>query len=680
METTSSSSSLVSKAKFAFHSAAAKAEKVLTDLKTDHHNREIEEQQSHDISKNLSNFEENHVESDNEIKHLKWKPVSLGRKHDWQEKLRNIRRGKKEIEEKEREKEKAFNFISDFLDQDNDTTSQIDIVNVTIEKSVERELLVKDEEELSPANMVSIPPTSIIKQLATAIESGKKLNTMKDLLASSRSSSPVRERGGLSFSAMKSLVLREKEDKATTDLHDDDEFLPSLVQSLFKLEGHFPRRNNTIDSATPSLPREIHGSPPESIVVKLSEIIGGLKTLRKMALFWCKVIAELRRLWYEGQPVPCVPLDESPDLNFCLLHQQLQVINCCISRKKRRALASEILHSIIGESTSNSEEVIVSPEHLSSNPSLYAKVSTGDYVLRLGADRPADKLTMLETGEPIYAPVTQEGPILTEDLIKEAEEFVLRTGSCGAGCSQLLSDMQAFKAANPGCILEDFVRWHSPPDWSRNDPEEAKDSRSVQDLTSKRGQLSSRMQKEGNLWRELWDTAKPLPALQQNPLFDEDLAVEGILNYLEEITPFELFRQLFISLVSSGFVIAEGAVSPNSDLSKLFYECKDYVIAACQGGSWADNNLDDLCQVYETVESILVYPKDCLKIINQPDETPAAAGIDEPKRRFKKLSLNFGGGKDRQFLRKPAALFSRRPPKPTTSAASSLDENDWTIV
>ncbi len=25
--------------------------------------------------------------------------------------------------------------------------------------------------------------------------------------------------------------------------------------------------------------------------------------------------------------------------------------------------------------------------------------------------------------------------------------------------------MSAFKAANPGCLLEDFVRWYSPADW-----------------------------------------------------------------------------------------------------------------------------------------------------------------------------------------------------------------------
>ena len=29
----------------------------------------------------------------------------------------------------------------------------------------------------------------------------------------------------------------------------------------------------------------------------------------------------------------------------------------------------------------------------------------------------------------------------------------------------LLSDMEAFKAANPGCSLGDFVRWYSPRDW-----------------------------------------------------------------------------------------------------------------------------------------------------------------------------------------------------------------------
>lgn len=54
------------------------------------------------------------------------------------------------------------------------------------------------------------------------------------------------------------------------------------------------------------------------------------------------------------------------------------------------------------------------------------------------------------------------------------------------------------QAANPGCILEDFVRWHSPPDWTEGEPsDEAQEYVDQVDSSSTRGQLSSRMQKEG---------------------------------------------------------------------------------------------------------------------------------------------------------------------------------------
>ena len=34
--------------------------------------------------------------------------------------------------------------------------------------------------------------------------------------------------------------------------------------------------------------------------------------------------------------------------------------------------------------------------------------------------------------------------------------------------TSLLSDMESFKAANPGSTLSDFVRWHSPRDWEED--------------------------------------------------------------------------------------------------------------------------------------------------------------------------------------------------------------------
>ncbi|KAL0302023.1 UNVERIFIED_CONTAM: Rab3 GTPase-activating protein catalytic subunit [Sesamum radiatum] len=295
---------------------------------------------------------------------------------------------------------------------------------------------------------------------------------------------------------------------------------------------------------------------------------------------------------------------------------------------------------------------------------------------------------MLETGEPIYSPVMQEPPLLTEDLIKETEEFVLRTGSVGAGCSQLLSDMQAFKvtsnmrcllfvvkaflAANPGCILEDFVRWHSPPDWMENDTSSDLENASDGGDVSTKGQLSSRMQKEGNLWRELWDTSKPVPAVRQAPLYDEELAVEGILDALEEISPPELFKQLFIAVLGTGLVIAEATLSTHSSLSSFYNECKNYIAVTCQGNIWAEK-LDDICQVYETVETMLLNQDEELKITGQPEET---TGTSDMKNRLKKLSLIFSG-------KNKSSSKGKKPPKAAASPADKLSssvENEWTIL
>ena len=51
--------------------------------------------------------------------------------------------------------------------------------------------------------------------------------------------------------------------------------------------------------------------------------------------------------------------------------------------------------------------------------------------------------------------------------------FFLRLGTSAEGANLrarmqsacLLSDMESFKAANPGAVLGDFVRWYSPRDW-----------------------------------------------------------------------------------------------------------------------------------------------------------------------------------------------------------------------
>ncbi|KAL6205479.1 hypothetical protein ACLB2K_022738 [Fragaria x ananassa] len=686
--------SFVSKARTAFHSAAAKAERVLSDLKQP-------DRPDSDKTSPRSFAEDEESKGLHESKASRWRPPNIGtkqewqdRKQEWQDRLRNIGKGKKGVEETE--KAEYSSMAVPYYDEN------LYILNMKNDMEAKGADLIPSVESLDADNIV-IPPLSVMRQLATAVEAGKKSKSMKDILGSSVNSSPGRERGGLSLSAVKSLVLREKDEKLS-DFGRNEKVL-SLIHSLFDAEGNFLRRkfdSGTDAIATASMPKDIHGAPPESLVVKLAEVIGSFRTLKKMILFWCSVVSELRRLWSEETYVPSIPVDEIPDLNSCLLYQQLQVINCCVSRKRRREIATETLDFVIREASPNAEESSV-PTDNAAGPILYARISTGELVLRLGADRPYSNLKMLETGEPMYTPVTQEAPLLTEDLIKETEEFVLRTGSVSAGCSQLLSDMQAFKAANPGCVLEDFVRWHSPPDWTEAEPGTEAISLEGNDVSSTRGQLSSRMQKAGNLWRELWDTSKPVPAVKQVPLFDEDLAVEGILDGFEDISPSELFEQLFISLLGLGFLIAETKLSDNSDFSKLFYECKDFVVSTCQGKMWTEK-VDELCQVFETVEAMILNPEEVLRMMKQPEEamTPSS---NEPKRRFRRLTLNFGG-KDRQlkksaskdqknsqspgsqpfssFFDNKSSLFSKKPPKPENASpvekSSLTEDSDWTVV
>ena len=61
---------------------------------------------------------------------------------------------------------------------------------------------------------------------------GRKTKSMKDFIAFSGSSSPVRERAGLSLSAMKALVLPEKEDKLTSEFCNDEKVMYQ-INSLF---------------------------------------------------------------------------------------------------------------------------------------------------------------------------------------------------------------------------------------------------------------------------------------------------------------------------------------------------------------------------------------------------------------------------------------------------------------
>ena len=98
---------------------------------------------------------------------------------------------------------------------------------------------------------------------------------------------------------------------------------------------------------------------------------------------WNPLHMQLRRFWFEGRHLPGIPVDEIPDLNSCLIYKELQVINCCLSRKRWCTIANESFDSEMRKDSSNVEESDVCTGRMAASSTLYARVYIGELVLRL---------------------------------------------------------------------------------------------------------------------------------------------------------------------------------------------------------------------------------------------------------------------------------------------------------
>ncbi|KAJ7569404.1 hypothetical protein O6H91_01G076600 [Diphasiastrum complanatum] len=165
---------------------------------------------------------------------------------------------------------------------------------------------------------------------------------------------------------------------------------------------------------------------------------------------------------------------------------------------------------------------------------------------RKGSAGRVGNLLLLKTKRSLHAPHVQVPPIMTEDMLQEREHALATLDRSPSGeiarlrlqSDIIASDMAAFKAANPGAVFEDFVRWHSPRDWveygdimegceiseSSLREEILPPSSEIQTKdvhnSSPSGKMSRRMSEPGNLWDQIWKNVRPIPASEQRPLFD----------------------------------------------------------------------------------------------------------------------------------------------------------------
>ncbi|KAK9888464.1 hypothetical protein WA026_000711 [Henosepilachna vigintioctopunctata] len=204
------------------------------------------------------------------------------------------------------------------------------------------------------------------------------------------------------------------------------------------------------------------------------------------------------------------------------------MLNCCIERKKaREEHQKDFFEYESAEGSSTDEEFF----DCADKPDEEMKK-----VHPIGRLSKFQNLKLIETGEPLYIPKTQEPVPKTEDQLDEDADVLLKLGTDALGSemrakmmsASLLSDMESFKAANPGAILEDFVRWYSPRDWEETE--------GMDQWGQTKGTLSTRMQIENNIWAQMWKSAKPIPANKQKLLFVDTKEAEKVLHFLESRT------------------------------------------------------------------------------------------------------------------------------------------------
>lgn len=389
--------------------------------------------------------------------------------------------------------------------------------------------------------------------------------------------------------------------------------------------------------------RAIKGAALESLFAQfcLHSLWFGNCNIRAIAMLWIEFVREVRWCWDESQPLPRVPVDGTIDLSCCLIHQKLQMLAICIE-KKREANAEffdategkddvpgrieESLPSKPGptgnldERSHSKKRRDVMDDTQEALMNLNALEVASDRIRR-GSAGVAGSMTLLSSCQRMHAPFTQDAPPMTEDIHEERLHAVAAFGDSFSFSAQLekeilLSDMSAFKAANPDAVFEDFIRWHSPGDWVSDDSEGSKLSGTqLSGDWPPSGRLSKRMSEHGNFWRKLWNDAPSLAAYEQKPLLDPNREGEKILHYLETLRPHQLLEQMVCTAFrASADTLNQASFGDlNQMKSKLdqFYLTMASMLRPLQANQLSQDSdifedLKRLCVIFEHVERLTV--------------------------------------------------------------------------
>ena len=298
-----------------------------------------------------------------------------------------------------------------------------------------------------------------------------------------------------------------------------------------------------------------------------------------------------------------------------------------------------------------------------------------------GASHSLQSQSLLCIDRPLLVPHTQPSPLLTTDQLDQQADLyarlpedetveAMRREAQEAG---LRSDMSAFKAANPGCVMEDFVRWHSPRDWNASG--------------GVRGQLSERMRYKGNRWRKLWLESTSVPAWEQVPLFDPLVTGERVLSELEHVDPTSLFAQLTAVAACnwmSAMARTPPVVSSIGDVRQQLTETHGWLRSLPSPYQPASAEMwDELIGVElqcARITSLLYCFPTCLSLIDRLVASPHYASVSTADEREAVLSIFAVAERNIHATKPGQAAMQQRMPKADVKQyvlyASSADRQD----
>jgi Rab3 GTPase-activating protein catalytic subunit len=210
-------------------------------------------------------------------------------------------------------------------------------------------------------------------------------------------------------------------------------------------------------------------------------------------------------------------------------------------------------------------------------------VNVADMLRRPGARCPIHEVTYGPEHNQLYAPYLLRPYPLTDDVVRERRMMLERHPTDEKKRislqyrielahrfqkPKLLSDMCAFKAANPDIGFEDFTKWYGNPgnplDDYHDEEEEIKVETRYDESAAKKLDKASEAMKvltsTRDFWSSTWDEAEPVPASEQKPLFDVGMSVEIALDYLEQMHPTNLLNQILaVNLSAAYFTLVSSA-------------------------------------------------------------------------------------------------------------------------